>query len=152
MNLDNNNLPDHPNNDSLGTEKVTESIENENMTDSSETVEKLVNDVFNSADMFPTSQDENVVELTQEDYNIMMNSLFEYKSMIDQQAKVITKLKGSIDILNKKIKELSGVIDQRVAEENKDIIVESFETIDTTEIVKNDRQQLFKQLKENPTS
>ena len=152
MNLDNNNLPEQPNNDNLGTEKVTESIENENTTNSSETVEKLVDDVFNSADMFPTSQDENVVELTQEDYNIMMNSLFEYKSMIDQQAKVITKLKGSIDILNKKIKELSGVIDQRVAEENKDIIVESFETIDTTEIVKNDRQQLFKQLKENPTS
>ena len=49
MNLDNNNLPEHPNNDNLGIEKVTESNEKENTTKVSETVEKMVEDVFTSA-------------------------------------------------------------------------------------------------------
>lgn len=118
MNLDNNNLPEHPNNDNLGIEKVTESNEKENTTKVSETVEKMVEDVFTSAEMFPTSQDENIIELTQEDYNALINSLFEYKAIVEKQSKIIEQLQSSFDVLKRKMDDLSNEVSQRAQEEN----------------------------------
>ena len=118
MNLDNNNLPEHPNNDNLGIEKVTESNEKENTTKVSETVEKMVEDVFTSAEMFPTSQDENIIELTQEDYNALINSLFEYKAIVEKQSNIIEQLQSSFDVLKRKMDDLSNEVSQRAQEEN----------------------------------
>ena len=118
MNLDNNNLPEHPNNDNLGIEKVTESNEKENTTKVSETVEKMVEDVFTSAEMFPTSQDENIIELTQEDYIALINSLFEYKAIVEKQSKIIEQLQSSFDVLKRKMDDLSNEVSQRAQEEN----------------------------------
>ena len=118
MNLDNNNLPEHPNNDNLGIEKVTESNEKENTTKVSETVEKMVEDVFTSAEMFTTSQYENIIELTQEDYNALINSLFEYKAIVEKQSKIIEQLQSSFDVLKRKMDDLSNEVSQRAQEEN----------------------------------
>lgn len=118
MNLDNNNLPEQPNNDNLGIEKVTESNEKENTTKVSETVEKMVEDVFTNAEMFPTSQDENIIELTQEDYNALINSLFEYKAIVEKQSKIIEQLQSSFDVLKRKMDDLSNEVSQRAQEEN----------------------------------
>ena len=139
--------PEACNNDILGVEKMSQSNDNENMTNPSEAIKELVSDVFKSAEMFPISKDENIVELTQEDYNILIHSLIEYKNLVEKQAKRISELENSFANLKQKIDNLSATVDQRVAEENsfnEGIVVESFETIDTTELVKEDRKQLFK--------
>ena len=68
--------------------------------------------------MFPTSQDENIIELTQEDYNALINSLFEYKAIVEKQSKIIEQLQSSFDVLKRKMDDLSNEVSQRAQEEN----------------------------------
>lgn len=130
MSLEKDTLPEQPNNDSLGNEKVTESNEKENMREVSETVVKMVEDVFRSAEKFPTSKDENIVELALEDYNALINTLFEYKNVIDKQGQIIEKLKSSFDTLNKKIDDLGKEVKQREQEDKENVISSTINSIE----------------------
>ena len=118
MNLNKDTLPEQRNNDNLGSEKITRANINENETKQSESAQKLSQNNEINDSIFPISKDENIVELTQEDYNIIIHSLFEYKNTVEKQQNIIENLKASFDNLNRKMNDLNNEVNQRMQKEN----------------------------------